>query len=90
MEWRAEAEFRAEQVRMRAGETRFRMMTPQGAVEMRSPLTGRVNVYNLLAASAAAWARGLTLEADCGGRCRAERRCRGDLRWCLQERPALR
>ena len=33
-----------------------------GVVEMRSRLTGRVNVYNLLAASAAALARGLTLE----------------------------
>ncbi len=55
-------EFRAESVQMLAGETRFRMMTPAGVVEMRSPLTGRVNVYNLLAASAAAWARGLTLD----------------------------
>jgi UDP-N-acetylmuramoyl-L-alanyl-D-glutamate--2,6-diaminopimelate ligase len=55
-------DFVAEDVRMRAGETRFRMMTPHGVVEMRSPLTGRVNVYNLLAASAAAWARGLTME----------------------------
>jgi UDP-N-acetylmuramoyl-L-alanyl-D-glutamate--2,6-diaminopimelate ligase len=54
--------FRAEEIRMRAGETRFRMATPVGVVEMVSPLTGRVNVYNLLAASAAAWARGLTLE----------------------------
>ncbi len=55
-------EFRAEQIAMRAGETRFTMQTPAGAVEMRSPLTGRVNIYNLLAASAAAYARGLTLE----------------------------
>jgi UDP-N-acetylmuramoyl-L-alanyl-D-glutamate--2,6-diaminopimelate ligase len=55
-------DFVAEDVRMRAGETRFRMTTPLGVVEMRSPLTGRVNVYNLLAASAAAWARGLTME----------------------------
>lgn len=55
-------DFRAEEVRMRAGETRFRMVTPVGAVEMRSSLTGRVNVYNLLAASAAAWARGMSLE----------------------------
>ena len=53
--------FRAENVRMRAGETVFRMVTPRGAVEVRSPLTGRVNVYNLLAASCAALARGLTL-----------------------------
>ena len=55
-------DFVAENLRMRAGETQFRMATPHGAVEMRSPLTGRVNVYNLLAASAAAWGRGLTLE----------------------------
>ncbi|MEO6983512.1 MAG: UDP-N-acetylmuramoyl-L-alanyl-D-glutamate--2,6-diaminopimelate ligase [Edaphobacter sp.] len=55
-------EFRAEAVRMSAGETRFRMETPLGGVEMRSRLTGRVNVYNLLAASAAACARGLTME----------------------------
>jgi UDP-N-acetylmuramoyl-L-alanyl-D-glutamate--2,6-diaminopimelate ligase len=34
---------------------------------MRSALTGRVNVYNLLAASAAAWARGLTLEEIAAG-----------------------
>ena len=55
-------DFVADKVKMFAGETRFRMTTPHGVVEMRSPLTGRVNVYNLLAASAAAWARGLTME----------------------------
>lgn len=57
-----EASFRAEYVRMKAGDTRFTMFTPAGTAEMRSSLTGRVNVYNLLAASAAAFARGLTLE----------------------------
>jgi UDP-N-acetylmuramoyl-L-alanyl-D-glutamate--2,6-diaminopimelate ligase len=62
-----EGDFRAEEIRMRAGETRFRMATPVGVVEMVSPLTGRVNVYNLLAASAAAWARGLTLEQIVAG-----------------------
>ena len=51
---------------MRAGETRFRMVTPIGQADMRSPLTGRVNIYNLLAASAAAWARGLTLQQIVG------------------------
>jgi len=56
------AAFRAESVRMKAGETRFTMFTPAGTVEMCSSLTGRVNVYNLLAASAAAFARGLTLD----------------------------
>jgi UDP-N-acetylmuramoyl-L-alanyl-D-glutamate--2,6-diaminopimelate ligase len=56
------ADFRADDVQMQAGETRFRMMTPVGTADVRSPLTGRVNVYNLLAASAAAWARGLGLD----------------------------
>jgi len=61
------ASFRATDITMRAGETRFRMTTPVGAVAMRSSLTGRVNVYNLLAASAAAWARGLTLDEIVAG-----------------------
>jgi UDP-N-acetylmuramoyl-L-alanyl-D-glutamate--2,6-diaminopimelate ligase len=56
------ADFFAEEIRMRAGETRLRLRTPHGAVDVKSPLTGRVNVYNLLAASAAAWSRGLTLD----------------------------
>jgi UDP-N-acetylmuramoyl-L-alanyl-D-glutamate--2,6-diaminopimelate ligase len=51
---------RARAISMRAGETRFEWVTPEGVVEMVSPLTGRVNVYNLLAASCAALARGLT------------------------------
>lgn len=59
---RESADFRAENVQIKAGETRFRLCTPAGMVPLRSPLTGKVNVYNLLAASAAAWARGLSLE----------------------------
>ncbi|MEO6802290.1 MAG: UDP-N-acetylmuramoyl-L-alanyl-D-glutamate--2,6-diaminopimelate ligase, partial [Granulicella sp.] len=55
-------DFRAEQIQMRSGETIFRMATPEDNIEIRSPLTGRVNVYNLLAASAAAYARGLAIE----------------------------
>jgi UDP-N-acetylmuramoyl-L-alanyl-D-glutamate--2,6-diaminopimelate ligase len=55
-------EFRAEDVMLGAGETSFTWKTPMGTVEMRSSLTGRVNVYNLLAASCAALARGLSLE----------------------------
>jgi UDP-N-acetylmuramoyl-L-alanyl-D-glutamate--2,6-diaminopimelate ligase len=58
----AVGEFRAQDVRLSAGRTEFRWETPYGSVEMVSPLTGRVNVYNLLAASCAALARGLTLE----------------------------
>lgn len=60
-------DFRAEAIRLLAGETQLRMITPAGAVDVRSPLTGRVNIYNLLAASAAAWARGLTLDQIAAG-----------------------
>ena len=62
-----DAAFRAEYVRMKAGETCFTMFTPVGVVEMRSSLAGRVNIYNLLAASAAAYARGLTLDEIVAG-----------------------
>ena len=55
-------EFRAENIKMRAGETTFNWKTSWGTVPVRSALTGRVNVYNLLAASCAALARGLSLE----------------------------
>jgi UDP-N-acetylmuramoyl-L-alanyl-D-glutamate--2,6-diaminopimelate ligase len=60
-------DFRAEGIVLRAGATEFAMKTPYGAVDVRSHLTGRVNVYNLLAAAAAAHARGLTLEQVAAG-----------------------
>jgi UDP-N-acetylmuramoyl-L-alanyl-D-glutamate--2,6-diaminopimelate ligase len=60
-------EYRAEDVVLRAGETRFLFKTPNGDAAIRSSLTGRVNVYNLLAASCAALARGLTLEQVVAG-----------------------
>jgi UDP-N-acetylmuramoyl-L-alanyl-D-glutamate--2,6-diaminopimelate ligase len=63
----SEASFRAEGIEIAAGETRFRMATPGGVADVRSSLTGRVNIYNLLAASAAAFARGLTLEQIAAG-----------------------
>jgi UDP-N-acetylmuramoyl-L-alanyl-D-glutamate--2,6-diaminopimelate ligase len=55
-------EFRAEDVRLAAGATSFEWKTPVGSMQMMSPLTGRVNVDNLMAASCAALARGLSLE----------------------------
>lgn len=55
-------EFRAEDARMSASGMQFRLMAPQGTAEIRTRLTGKVNLYNLLAASGAALARGLTLE----------------------------
>jgi UDP-N-acetylmuramoyl-L-alanyl-D-glutamate--2,6-diaminopimelate ligase len=60
-------EYRAENVMLRARETRFLFKTPNGDAHLRSRLTGRVNVYNLLAASCAALARGLTLEQVVAG-----------------------
>jgi UDP-N-acetylmuramoyl-L-alanyl-D-glutamate--2,6-diaminopimelate ligase len=60
-------EYRAEDVSLRAGETRFLFKTPNGDAHLRSLLTGRVNVYNLLAASCGALARGLTLEEVVAG-----------------------
>ena len=55
-------EYRAATVELAAGRTSYQWKTPVGEVTMVSPLTGRVNVYNLLAASCAALARGMTLE----------------------------
>ncbi len=57
-----DADFRVEDISFRSGETSFRLVTANGATDLHSPLTGSVNVYNLVAASAAALARGLTLK----------------------------
>ena len=56
------AEFRAMNVRLASGETSFIFLTPDGAVPILSRLTGRVNVWNLLAASCAALAGGMNLQ----------------------------
>ncbi|SDF47318.1 UDP-N-acetylmuramoyl-L-alanyl-D-glutamate--2,6-diaminopimelate ligase [Terriglobus roseus] len=58
----AAADFQATGVVLRAGETSFALSTPFGSAEVVSQLTGRVNVYNLLAAIAAAVGRGVKLE----------------------------
>lgn len=55
-------DFRAEEARMSASGMSFRLAAPKGEVEIRTRLTGRVNLYNLLAAAGAACARGLNLE----------------------------
>jgi UDP-N-acetylmuramoyl-L-alanyl-D-glutamate--2,6-diaminopimelate ligase len=53
---------RASNLHLAVSDTRFDFVTPNGTVAIQSPLSGRVNVYNLLAAMCAALARGLTLE----------------------------
>ncbi len=57
-----EGDFRAAGVRVSAAGTHFSMQTPFGTAPITSRLLGRINVYNLLAASAAACARGLALD----------------------------
>ncbi len=56
-----QGDFHAENVRYSAEGTRFHMVTPAGDVGVASPLLGRVNVYNALAAASAAFARGCDL-----------------------------
>jgi UDP-N-acetylmuramoyl-L-alanyl-D-glutamate--2,6-diaminopimelate ligase len=57
-----QGDFHAEQLEMTPRGNRFVLTTPEGGVALRSPLIGRVNVYNVLAACAAAYARGCTAE----------------------------
>ncbi|HEV2274942.1 MAG TPA: UDP-N-acetylmuramoyl-L-alanyl-D-glutamate--2,6-diaminopimelate ligase [Acidobacteriaceae bacterium] len=57
-----QGDFRISELEMTASGMRFDLIAPEGRVRLETSLTGRVNVYNLLAASAAAMARGLTLE----------------------------
>ena len=50
--------FRAEKIDVGMNGTRFDLVTPDGKVPIFSPLIGRVNIYNIMAAAAAAYARG--------------------------------
>ena len=62
----AEAEFRAEHIRQSLDADgpvlEFRMATPDGAAEVRLKLPGRHNAANALAAAAATWAAGWSLD----------------------------
>ncbi len=55
----SEGDFHSEKLEMTAAGTRFEMVTPEHRIEVFSPLLGKVNVYNLLAASAAVMERGI-------------------------------
>jgi len=63
----AAGDFHAESVEITPRGTRFQMVTPSGTVAMWSPLIGNVNVYNVLAASAAGYARDCSAEAIAKG-----------------------
>ncbi|TAG30705.1 MAG: UDP-N-acetylmuramoyl-L-alanyl-D-glutamate--2,6-diaminopimelate ligase, partial [Verrucomicrobia bacterium] len=53
-----EAQVRAEQVNLGFKETTFLLVWPEGSARVRSPLLGRYNVANVLAAAAAAYGLG--------------------------------
>ncbi|MGA8539591.1 MAG: cyanophycin synthetase, partial [Terriglobales bacterium] len=57
----------AASIEITARGTRFQMATPSGEIAMWSPLIGNVNVYNVLAACAAGYARGCSAEAIASG-----------------------
>ena len=61
------ADLRAEGITLSLAGTRFRAKTPLGVLEVASPLLGRFNVQNLLAALGAALALGLPAEAALRG-----------------------
>jgi len=57
----------AEKVDITTRGTRFDLVTPEGKIAVFSPLIGRVNVYNILAAAGAAFARGCPASAIAAG-----------------------
>jgi UDP-N-acetylmuramoyl-L-alanyl-D-glutamate--2,6-diaminopimelate ligase len=61
------ADFHSENVNIGSRGTRFDVITPQETIPIFSPLIGRVNVYNIMAAAAAAYARGCKPEAIAKG-----------------------
>jgi UDP-N-acetylmuramoyl-L-alanyl-D-glutamate--2,6-diaminopimelate ligase len=62
-----QGDFRTEKLEISPHGVRFDLVTPNGSIPISSPLIGRVNVYNLLAAAAAAYGRGCKLEAIANG-----------------------
>lgn len=63
----SKADFHVIKLEVTARGTLFQMIIPDGVIPVRSPLIGRVNVYNILAAGAAAYARGCSAEAILAG-----------------------
>jgi UDP-N-acetylmuramoyl-L-alanyl-D-glutamate--2,6-diaminopimelate ligase len=57
----------AEKVEITTRGTRFDLITPAGKIAVFSALIGRVNVYNILAAAGACYARGCSTQAVAAG-----------------------
>ncbi len=53
----AKGDFHAERVEITSRGTRFDLITPKETIPLYSPLIGKVNVYNILAAAGAAYSR---------------------------------
>lgn len=66
-------DFRASKIEMGPAGTRFDMITPEAEIPIWSTLAGKVNVYNILAASAAAHARGCSAHDIAAGIARLKR-----------------
>jgi UDP-N-acetylmuramoyl-L-alanyl-D-glutamate--2,6-diaminopimelate ligase len=62
-----QGDFRAEKAEILPRGTRFDLITSGQTIPLFSPLIGKVNLYNILAASAAAFARGCTVEVIAAG-----------------------
>jgi UDP-N-acetylmuramoyl-L-alanyl-D-glutamate--2,6-diaminopimelate ligase len=60
-------DLRTEKVEITTRGTRFNLLTPEAKIPLFSALIGRVNVYNILAAAGAAFARGCAAEAIAQG-----------------------
>lgn len=63
----ATANFQAHKIQITSRGTRFQLATPEETIPIWSPLIGKVNVYNILAAAAAARARDCSLKAIAEG-----------------------
>ncbi len=58
---------RAADIEPTIGGLRFRLITPLGEITINSPLLGRINVYNILAAAATAFSYNIHLETTARG-----------------------
>ena len=63
----SKADFHSAKLAITPRETRFQMITKDERIDVTSPLIGRVNVYNILAASSAAYARGCSADDIANG-----------------------
>jgi len=69
----SKADFRAQKIQIMTRGTGFDLIVPDSTIPIWSPLIGKVNVYNILAAATAAYARGCNEQAILDGVAQLER-----------------